>query len=220
MQQVWLNQTGAKDCILFLSGWGMDENPFVPVLSGEHDILMVYDYRELHPLDPGELGRYDRIHLVAWSMGVWVAGHLLQDMFLHFTTRLAFGGTLDPVHQTLGIPPEAYLELENNFSAQRLTDFQESMFTDQGELELFAANRPKRPLREVHEELCAFRQHYEAFGKASDVFTHKIVTSRDRVYPLKNQRRAWGKNDAVTLKLPHFPFYSLQNWSAILHTGQ
>ena len=162
------------------------------------------------------LAEYEQCHLVAWSMGVWAAGYLLHEVQDRFTTRTAIGGTLDPVHATAGIPPEAYDFILENFTQNLLNDFHQSMFTDENEAQRFFNSRPDRSLDDLLAELSAFKEHYVTYGASADIFTQKIVTSRDRVFPFKNQLRAWGKKESTVLKLPHFPFYALSGWDALV----
>ena len=217
MRYSWLNQNGLSTCILFMTGWGMDPLPFSSIPADNVDILMVSDYQHLEPVNMELLGNYEQCHLVAWSMGVWVAGHLLHEVQDDFTTRTAIGGTLDPIHPTTGIPPEAYDFILQNFTQNQLNDFHLSMFTDQEQAQRFFDNRPDRTLDDVLTELGAFKEHNLIHGAATDIFTQKIVTSRDRVFPFKNQLRAWGKKESDTLKLPHFPFYTLSGWETFIN---
>lgn len=217
MRYSWLSQKGLSTCVLFMTGWGMDSLPFTSIPANGFDILMVSDYRDLDPVNIELLNNYEQCHLVAWSMGVWVAGHLLHDVQNHFSTRTAIGGTLDPIHPTTGIPPKDYDFLLHNFTQELLHDFQLSMFTNQNEAQRFFHNRPERHLDNLLSELGAFKEHSLIHGASADIFTQKIVTSRDRVFPFKNQLRAWGKKESKTLKLPHFPFYTVSGWEALVN---
>lgn len=199
-----------------MTGWGMDANPFRPLGATGVDVLMVSDYAQLSPISLDELQSYTACHLVAWSMGVWVAGYLLQNQHNIFTTRIAIGGTLDPVHNAKGIPPESYDAIAGAFSKEALEAFYRSMFTNQQEVALFEQNKPSRATDNLLAELTGFASHYATAGSAPDIFTHKVITSRDRVFPLKNQVRSWGRKNATTLKLSHFPFYTLGDWNAVL----
>ncbi len=216
MQQQWLIRENNNDCLLFLSGWGMDSRPFKAIPGGGLDVLMLYDYRDLAPFSLELLAGYAQVHLLAWSMGVWVAGHLFSANKDKFAQRIALAGTLTPVHKEQGIPPESYKAIESNISPAALDDFYQSMFTESEQAEQFLALRPSRNLDELHAELHNFRTTALQFGPSEDIFTTKIVTSRDRVFPLRNQLRAWGKADCTVLKLPHFPFYSFADWKTLL----
>lgn len=194
----------------------MDKQPFMDIPADGLDVLMCYDYRELSPVSLEQLANYKKIHLVAWSMGVWVAGHLLDGLHGRFDHLIAIGGTLAPVHSEMGIPGESYGAIEADLSDTTLEAFQRSMFTEQDECDRFLKNRPQRDIEELHAELTAFRHKTQNMGPASDIFTTRLVTSRDRVFPLRNQLRAWGKENSTVIKLPHFPFYAYSGWRALL----
>ena len=51
------------------------------------DLLVCYDYRSLD-FDFTLLQGYQEIRLIAWSMGVWAASMVLQDMDLLFVSVL------------------------------------------------------------------------------------------------------------------------------------
>lgn len=212
MRSQWLHRHGHGECILFMTGWGMDQHPFASIPTQKYDIFLVYDYRNIDSYLLPDKKNYDKIHLIAWSMGVWVAAHCLHSVQDIFTTRMAIGGTLDPIHNELGIPHSSYDSILHNLSLEELEKFYGSMFTDQTETQRFLSSRPQRDFKDIYQELQAFKDHYQAAGTALDMYTHKIITSRDRIFPLKNQIRSWGKQVAQKEKVPHFPFFTYGSW--------
>ena len=72
----FLQQTDLRTLTFFLPGWGMDVRPFRDYRSTETDILMAYDYSDLE-MDAKWFSGYERIRIVAWSMGVWAASVLM-----------------------------------------------------------------------------------------------------------------------------------------------
>ena len=218
MQTAWLHHNNHRECILFLAGWGMDPTPFQSLPAGDCDLYMVYDYRQLRPISLDCFAGYERLHLIAWSMGVWVAAHLLADQAASFASCTAIGGTLTPVDKQRGIPPEIYADMADNFNQETLESFYRNMFDSEEQLALFLANRPQRGLDELHTEMVAFRNWFHQYGEASDLFTQKIVTSRDRIFSGRNQLRAWGKDCSTVRNWPHFPFSLLADWRDLLPT--
>ena len=218
MRTCWLTRTGQPSCLLFFAGWGMDPAPFRPLAPPEgHDLLLFYDYRELAEPDPAALlpRGYQRLSLLAWSMGVWVAGHVLADCHHRFSAAVAVNGTLRPIDDRAGIPVQAYASMLATFSPRTLLDFYASMFGDQAGLQRFLANRPQRPAEEVRAELAALRAHYLAHGPAVDIYSRRLVGSRDRVFAARAQVRSWGRERCRTFQSPHFPFYDL-SWDDLL----
>ena len=128
MQSAWLHHNKHRECILFLAGWGMDPAPFQALPTGDCDLYMIYDYRQLGPISLEPFAGYARLHLIAWSMGVWVAAHLLADQTTAFASCTAIGGTLTPVDKQLGIPPEIYADMADNFNQETLESFYRNMF--------------------------------------------------------------------------------------------
>ena len=213
MHYSWLRRDNLDDCILFFAGWGMDPTPFQLVDPGNVDLCMVYDYRQLEPVPMDPFTGYTRIHLVAWSMGVWAAGQLLADNTALFATRTAIGGTLTPIDDKNGIPQEKYNHLTSTFNKQTLFTFYHDMFDDAQQATLFLAHHPKRTVSELREELEAFRAAFYRLGSGRNIFSKKIITSRDRIFSARNQLRAWGKDNGTRVApWPHFPFYSLSGW--------
>jgi|MTBAKSStandDraft_1061840.scaffolds.fasta_scaffold13537_5 biotin synthesis protein BioG len=222
MQSCWLSkQHRSPSCILFFSGWGMDPVPFRVIPPAGYDLLMLFDYREMDRDRIANLipAGYPRLHLLAWSMGVWAAAFLLEPLRDRFASAVAVNGTTRPIDDRYGIPSRAYEEMISDFSADTLEAFYQSMFTNRGEAEKFLRNRPRRSVEAVRRELIALRGAYLQHGPAADIFTHKFVGSRDRIFPPRGQIRAWGRDNCTVLPQPHFPFYALPHWGGFLSDG-
>ncbi|MHB1350825.1 MAG: DUF452 family protein [Desulfobulbus sp.] len=217
MRSCWLSRSGQPCCLLFFAGWGMDPEPFRPIVPQGHDLLMFYDYRELGRPEPAEFfpGQYQRVDLLAWSMGVWVAGHLLGGYRRHLRAAVAVNGTLTPIDDRGGIPEQAFAEMLTTFSPAALTEFYRSMFDDRAGAARFLNQRPERPDEEIGEELAALRNHWSALGPAPDIYTAVLAGARDRIFAGRNQVRAWGRERCRLFSGPHFPFYDL-DWDALL----
>ncbi len=197
---------GNSRCLLFMAGWAMGPKPFIGLLPDDSDCFLCYDYRRLDLPDLSRLDAYERIDLLAWSMGVWVAALTLADWRARFTSATALAGTLYPIDDRRGIPVPAYDKMEQSLTTEDLDSFHASMFDNATELASFTANRPTRSLASVREELTCLHQHVRASHSVPDIFTRRIVTSRDRIFPARNQTRAWGNGRFLQKKLPHFPF--------------
>ncbi|HHO48094.1 MAG TPA: DUF452 family protein [Desulfobacteraceae bacterium] len=222
MQSCWLSeQHRSPSCILFFSGWGMDPAPFRVIPPAGYDLLMLFDYREMDRDRIGDLipAGYSHLHLLAWSMGVWAAAFLLEPLRDRFASAVAVNGTTRPIDDRYGIAARAYEEMISGFSAGTLETFYRSMFTDPREAAKFFRNRPRRSVDAMGHELAVLRSAYLEHGPAADIFTRKLVGSRDRIFPARGQIRAWGRNNCAVLPLPHFPFYALPQWGDYLSNG-
>jgi hypothetical protein len=196
---------------------------------------MLYDYRSMDFEDISsalknlqgnfqEKAPYRKIHLLAWSMGVWAASMLFAKTIFSasdFASKIAIGGTCHPVHDKLGIPARNFTDMAERLSPAGVEAFQRSMFADEQEAKRFASSFRQGGLSvaELQQELLALATAYTAYKIQPDVpdmYTNKIVTGRDRIFPARNQIRAWGRKQCRTLSLPHFPFYHWPSWSAML----
>lgn len=105
MKHYFIQQKHLPRLTLFFAGWGMDECPFMDYCPENSDLLVCYDYRSLD-FDFTLLQGYQEIRLIAWSMGVWAASMVLQDMDLPICERVALNGTVTPVDDLKGIPQQ------------------------------------------------------------------------------------------------------------------
>ncbi len=199
-----------------MAGWGMGPEPFVSLAGKGCDLFICYDYRTLTWPDMDLFSSYERLDLLAWSMGVWVAAYLFAGRESCFTQAMALGGTLQPIDDRKGIPVTAFEETIRTLDEERLLAFYFSMFDDQAQVEAFMNNRPRRPVSSVRDELINLKSKVQQAGAVQDIFNRKIVTLRDRIFPGRNQLRAWGKQTCEQKKWSHFPFYGEEFLQAIL----
>ena len=104
MKQVFLRRVeGASDLLLFFAGWGAEPGMFkydeLTDGSGTSDVMMCWDYRDLD-FDAGVLEGYSTTRVLAWSMGVWVAGQVLSGLDMAPGYRVAVNGTPFPIHDS------------------------------------------------------------------------------------------------------------------------
>ena len=97
MKQSFLYRGESSELLLFFNGWSMDERAVAHLASGGLDVLALWDYTEPDTAFFAELSRYRKIHLAAWSLGVFTAAKLLAGHAIEFASATAFNGTLRPV---------------------------------------------------------------------------------------------------------------------------
>lgn len=198
--------------MVFATGWGMDTEPFSLLSACNFDIFLLYDYNSIEEISLVELKKqYRQLHLMAWSMGVWVAAFLFAQQKELFASTTALNGTLRPIDDSCGISKKDFDIAIDTFSSASLENFYKSMFTSQTEHSRFLENRPKRSQQSILHELVSLKKMYLKNGPASDIYDNKIVGSKDRIFPARNQIRAWGREQCSTLKVPHFPFFQWNN---------
>jgi biotin synthesis protein BioG len=221
MQSCWLVQENRTSCILFLAGWAMDPSPFRSIPTVDHDLLMVYDYRQVDPSDILMLTKqYDCLHLVAWSMGVWIAGRFFSAWQDRFASATAVNGTLTPIDDQGGIPPKAFAAMISGFSPAALEGFYHDMFDRQDQAARFLRRKPRRTPESVLTELQTLQQMYGERGPGDDIFGRKVVGARDRIFPARSQLHSWGKANCERIKAAHFPFYDWPSWDLIIGGGR
>lgn len=206
MRQVFLRRGTGDRLLLFFGGWGTDECLLdMPLPADGTDVMLCYDYRTPE-FDASPLAGYRGIRLVAWSMGVWVAGRLLGGMPLPWECRVAFNGTPYPIDDAKGIPEGIFRGTLDNFSDTVLAKFRRRMCADGEGLRNFMEHVPRRGTGELREELQAL---YDAVRQPSahvplqwDV---AIVGLRDRIFPIANQLAAWqGVASVRTVDTAHY----------------
>ena len=219
MQTSWLIRKHRPACIIFFAGWGMDPAPFSSLASACCDVRMVYDYRLLAEPEPEELlpSGYDRLYLIAWSMGVWAAGVLLADFRQRFAAAIAVNGTLTPVDAERGISDLLLSPMIENFTPRLLEEFYRSMFDNPAEYRRFYAHRPQRQAEDIRLELINLRLASLELGAGTDIFSSRLVGSRDRIFTSRNQVRSWGRKKCTVCRMAHFPFYHWPDWDSIVN---
>ncbi len=193
-----------------MAGWGMGPEPFAGIKVSGADIFLCYDYREQISAPDRELFcGYQQLHLVAWSMGVWVASWCFGGNDFSFVSAAAIGGTIHPIDDRRGIAAEFFIDMAENLDEQKICSFYDSMFTSPVQQKMFMKCRPRRSISSLRAELFNISTMVQAKNNRdmNDIYDLKIITLRDRVFSARNQLRAWGREKSVRMEWPHFPFY-------------
>ena len=136
--------------ILCLAGWSTSPELFRHLEVPEQtDLWIAYDYRTLAFEET--FASYKEVHLVAWSLGVWVATRLWAG-HRSFTTATALNGTPFPMHDTLGIPTAIFEGTLHHISEEGMRRFNRRMCGDKETFNRYSELSP-RPLEEIKEEL-------------------------------------------------------------------
>lgn len=215
MKHIWLNKSGNSELVIFFAGWSFDAEPFKFLAADGVDVVVVYDYRDLSfDLD---FSGYEKYHLAAWSMGVYIAP-LLRDVLPEFMTSVALNGTPMPIDNEFGIPVRTF-DLTLKYAAEGLKGkFYQNVFFDDAQVEKYWANPVNRTIEDRVEELQALKTWiYDKPVDASGFYQKAYVSEHDKIIPPKNQRNAWEKLGVPVLPLPdgHFPFFNFTSWKEI-----
>lgn len=202
MKQRFIKKENNPRLLLFFAGWGSDERLFDRPVADGYDYLLCFDYRS-PDFDYALLDGYREIRLLAWSMGVWAAGHTLAGRNYPWQMRLAVGGTPFPIDDCRGIPEAVFRGTLAHFSDAVLVRFRRRICGTAEQVKEFLSHRPYRPVEELREELqalaaCACRP------SASFVWDKAIIGTCDKIFPPANQREAWRDVEVIERDVEHY----------------
>ncbi len=216
MQCYWFNKQNNKKLIVFFCGWSFDYNPFKFLDCGNYDVVTLYDYADLN-FDIDFSG-YEEIHLISWSMGVFIASYL-REKLPALTSVTAVCGTPFPVDDELGIPHKPFelslLHAETGLQGK----FTRNVFVSEDLLKLYNETPVARSIENRVQELVELDKLIKSYKfEYSPFYTKALVGVNDKIIPAKNQLNFWGKFDVPVVKLDcgHFPFYNYKSWEEIL----
>lgn len=221
MKTEWLHRSNNDWLILFYNGWGMDSIPFRPLMSRKYDVLCCYDYSDgLCRIDIKNLAqKYNRIHLVGWSMGVVYGQKHFEDVADYFNKTIAVNGTLLPVDELYGIPVDICRATLEALDEETSLKFYRRMFRPASVFETFMNNRPQRAIDDIKNELAAIMTDLQKTDWESSIYTDILISDKDMIIPTKNQLRFWTKakaREVKRLESGHFPFYLWNSWDDLL----
>lgn len=219
MQRAFLNsdKDNTTTLLIYFCGWGTTPEAVKSLSLPEGwDFVGCYDYRSF-PTTFNIPGHYIKIHLVAWSMGVWAAeklAHLLPPL----ATATAINGTPYPMHDLYGIPTPIFQGTLNGLTNESRERFDRRMCGSKKLLDLYNTVR-KRPTEELKEELLA--AYNDTNISPSIKWNKAIISGKDMIVPHQNQLSYWQTLSPMTqiLQLPqenHYPFLAFSSWSDLI----
>lgn len=192
MKQLFIRRSDRERLMLFFGGWGTDERLLdFPLPENGMDIMLCCDYRSLD-FDASLVTRYRSISLLAWSMGVWVADHVLGGMPLPLERKVAFNGTQFPMDDARGIPVNVFKGTLDGFSETVLAKFRRRMCASSESLHRFMEHASRRCAGELREELQSLYDSVTQSVVHNRLGWDKAVVGQcDRIFPPGNQLAAW-----------------------------
>lgn len=203
MKQQFIIRRGNDRLLLFFAGWGSDDHLFNRPVPEGYDYLLCYAYHDLE-FDYTLLEGYTQIRLIAWSMGVWVAGRVLAGHSLPWQTRLAVCGTPAPIDDERGIPEEVFQATLDRFSEQTLARFRRRICGGTGGLQSFLKYEPYRPADDLRNELAALQSAVCRHPRAPFRWDRAFVARHDKIFPASNQLRAWADTPTCLFDGEHY----------------
>ena len=219
MQHISLIQNNSNRLLLFFAGWGMDDSPFRHIQSDTMDVVICYDYTDLN-WDSTLLHAYKEVHLVAWSMGVWVAEQLLHAY--PFASTTAINGTACPIDDAFGIPSAIFAGTLDQFSDKKRMRFNRRMCGSKAQYQAFDQTPVQRSTTSLAIELAAIAQLVRGREAVSQTgFWNKaIISEQDLIFPTANLTNYWLTCQGVVIEklpdTPHYPFYKWTHWEELI----
>ncbi|MDE6497798.1 MAG: DUF452 family protein [Muribaculaceae bacterium] len=205
MKHTFISKKGEPRLIIIFAGWGMDATPFQGLERPGYDLLAVWDYRTLDFREEWTYG-YEEVAVLAWSMGVHAAQMCHRVIAGKTTGRIAVAGTPCPVHDTEGIPQAIFDATLAGLDESNLARFMRRMCGGAGAYKEFSGRKPCRPVEELRHELRAIGERVRGGEWSREpVFDHYIATTRDAIFPLANQLKAFEGCDIIDADSPHLP---------------
>ena len=217
MKTVFLRQSGGNELLIFFNGWSRDQSD-VAALSAPFDVLEVHDYTDLNS---DELFRrirsYAKLHLAAWSLGVWAAAAVFENSDIHFESALALNGTLVPVHPEYGIAPEIF---DGTIANWLIPAARERFLRRMAGSASAAQSLPEtaRSPEDQQTELAAIRRQAAERPVPHDLYTHAVLGRQDRIIPFSAQENFWKTQPdtkIIVADLPHYPFAGCSGWAKV-----
>lgn len=178
--------------LLFFSGWGGEEALFRNYRPTGADWLFCDDYRSLD-FDTGLLSGYDEIRVAAWSLGVWVAGHVLENTQAPFGDKVAVNGTMMPVDDAYGIPEKIFKGTLEHLDEASLRKFRRRMCESSAALDNFMSHGPQRTAAVLKDELDVLYHAVKGCPPPDFKWTAALVGTADMIFPFRSQEAFWSR---------------------------
>lgn len=200
--------------IVFFNGWGMDDS-VLNFISGNYDVLIYWDYRGDLKLPFKLSSSYSENYLVAWSMGVYIANQLADNLNIKFSKKIALCGSPYPIHNEYGIKKRIF-----EITCKGLR----RMGTDKFFADIFASNDNsifKKPTREFDEQVDELENLELLVGKygtnSSFTWNSILIAEKDTIFFTKNLLNYWEGNAHIEIQsIPHYPFDKFNSWEQII----
>ena len=205
--------------IIFFAGWGMSPAPFTFLDCEDNDVLMFFDYTtDEIPINlPELLESYTQVDLIAWSLGVAISNIVMQPFQAKLHSALAINGSIIPIHNDFGIPPNIFQATINNLLDGGIAGFYRRMCKTPPVRKRFTSHQPDRTPDDLKNELIALHETLQNYTPTTSIFTAVIICTDDKIVPPDNQAGCWSHFNVPysLLKAPHFPFYEWSAWREI-----
>ncbi len=203
----------SEKLLVYFAGWGTPISAVSHlVLPENYDLLLCYDYQDLSL--SFDFSRYQQIRVVAWSMGVWVAERVLQN--IQFESAIAINGTGRPCDDNLGIPYAIFKGTLENLNEATRAKFDRRICGDKANL-AFYYSTPHREFEEIHQELTALFAAVLQDERTDLIpWSKAIIGTRDKIFSPINQRQYWHERCPIKeIEGEHYLFSVFTHWEQL-----
>lgn len=204
---IYHNINNHENILLIFGGFASHFTHFQNFIPKNYDWILLSYYTHL---DFVELERFllplqdKNLHLLGFSMGVWVANLFLNQTPLNFHSKTAINGTEYGIHETYGIHPKLFALTQKRF---HLESFKKSLFGSH-----YPPPKDFVFLEEstLKEELGFFLAH-QKFIKSASKWDKILISTNDLVFPTQAQKSFWNlqgyTQEIQEINAPHFAFF-------------
>ena len=201
MQQLLIENKNTLDkdsLIIFFAGFAQEKN-LLQDLTLPYDTLYVYDYSDMD-FSYAILKHYKNIHVIAWSLGVFVAPFILRDKLKDFNISfdVAINGTIKAIDSVYGIAPSMYKATYESLTDISFIKFLRRICGSQDKLNLYLPYKCKRAINTVRNELIEIEKAYSSIdiNKLLDIkYKNAIVSLKDKIFLKDNQELFFKENN-------------------------
>ncbi|MCL9823304.1 pimeloyl-ACP methyl esterase BioG family protein [Helicobacter colisuis] len=206
---IYHNINNNKNILLLFGGFASHFSHFQSFIPSNYDWILLSHYQHLNfsalenlllPL------RSKNLHLLGFSMGVWVAHLFLNrdSIAFDFKSKTAVNGTEYGIHETYGIHPKLFVLTQKKFN---LESFKQNLFG--------IHYPPPKDFLFLEESLLKdelkFFLDYQYHIENSSKWDRIIISSNDLIFPTQAQKNFWShqayKQQILEINAPHFAFF-------------
>lgn len=208
-----LIKNNSNDLVVFLTGWGCDDNQFKN-FSSSKNLLLCWDYSMLD--FKFDFGKYNNVSLLAYSAGVLIAS-LLQNKFPKFDKKVAVNGNPLMLDKKFGISCKI-IDLMLNLNLDNCMKFiSKYLVYDEQDLKNFLSKPSHRPFESSKQELIKLQEYCGLKFKPIE-FDKVILSDTDKIFN-PNTQQEYFKNKFILLNnaAHHTPFLRFSSTDEIFN---
>ncbi len=217
MNKQWIKRGDNSKAIIFFNGWGMDNEAISHLGTTGYGLYVLNDYSKLGSIEE-TFSDYREIYVVAWSLGVWAATHVLSECTMPVKKAIAINGTSRPIDTANGIHPAIFKGTLERWDRKNRERF---LMRVTGGRNTYLENRRKfgnRSIESQKTELEAIYRQFADMGTGDFIFDQAIIGNADAIFTPVNQLNSWkGKAQCISIDMPHYPFLYFTTWNDIIN---